>query len=228
MFGFGKIEEGTVGLFTGKMGTGKTTNAAAEIDNFHKAGQPIWLYNMTVTDYPKIKNGREHAPILKLENFPDLWGAGDGLLVVDEVHSSPLNARDWKELQRETGSVFTHFRKLHMTGILLAQSWQMVEINCRRICTYARKHEGSRLWGHFYGYTEHAIDEAGEVLKGEEVEYHSVVRGWRWIKRSIYDLFDTDQLVDGMRRKVTFRSAVLSDPERTWTTPDEWLCGKRL
>jgi len=220
---FGKIEQGMVYLFLGKMGAGKTTNAAKEIERFHKNGDTIWLYNMEVMDYPKIKKGMEHAPILKLEKFADLWGTGEGLLVADEILSSELNSREWKDLGREVGQAFTHMRKLHMTGILLAQSWQMVEVNARRISSYARKFEGSRFFGRYYGFTEYEIDDAGEIVKMPEVEYSAAVRGFRFIQRKIYDLFDTDRLVEGMRQKITFKSAVVSDPDRTWTTPDEWL-----
>jgi len=220
---FGSIPRGEIGLFLGKMGTGKTTNAASQIAEFHRMGVPIWLHNMEVTDYPKIKKGQEHAPILKLEKIEDLWGAGEGLFVIDEVLSTVLNSREWKDLPADIQKLMTHIRKLHLTGLLLAQSWQMVEINARRVSSYARKYDGSRLFGRLYHYTEHAIDDSGEILKGEEVEYHSVVRGFRIVWRHVYDLFDTDQLVDGMRKKIMYRSAVASDPNRTWTTPDEWL-----
>jgi len=206
---FGRIQEGQVHIFNGKMGAGKTTNGARELLDFHKRKMPVWV-NFPVRSYPEIGK-KKHAPIWFEDDLSGILAMEGGLYVIDEAYLS-LNSRKWKDLPDKVFTAFRHVRKLHMTVIVLSQSWGDIDISVKRIASSVRMFEGGKWFGTVYPYTEYAIDENGEIIKSEPVEYISAVKGFRLIGRKTYNIFDTDFLFDSLREKRTWKSAVIENP----------------
>lgn len=219
---FGAIEQGQVHIFNGKMGAGKTTNAAREVLDFHKRGQPVWT-NFPVKQYPDIGKKKKHAPIWLEPDLSGILAMDGGLYIIDEAYLT-LNSRKWKDLPDKVFTAFRHVRKLHMTVVVLSQSWGDIDVSVKRIASTVRMFEGGRFFGHWYDFVEYSIDEMGEIIKGEPVEYQSARPGFRLIGKKTYDIFDTDYLFDSLREKRTWKSAVLNEPGAPPGLPGIDLC----
>lgn len=231
---FGTIEEGLTYIFYGKKGSGKTTAAVSEILRFHKNGNPVWV-NFPIVQTPSTKGGltlpapilREDDPagllsmgITKLESsgeytsmapFGDPLGPAGGLFVIDEAYQT-LNSRKWADLNPETFLGFTHGRKLHMTVIIIAQSYMRIDKSIREVCDKAREHHGIGLFGFLGGYTEYDVDELGDIIKAQPSEYVDHRTGKRWINKKAYKAFDTDHLFGHRFKPRTWKSAIVPPP----------------
>lgn len=198
---FGSLEEGKIYIFYGKMGSGKTTNAIRQLFTYHRASKPVWL-NFPILDYPRGKKGEPHAPIFYEADPAGILAMRGGLFIIDEAYLT-LNSREWANLPKAVFTAFTHVRKLHMTVVVIAQSWMRIDKSIREVASYAREFRGGSFFGRLYNYTEYEVDEMGEIVKGEPVEYRSALRGLTIIRKPMYDIFDTDYLFnqDDLNRK---------------------------
>jgi len=187
---FGRIAHGKITIFYGKMGSGKTTNAMAQVLDFHRRGLPVWV-NFPVTKLPVYKG--DPAPVWREDDPSGILSMRGGLYVIDEAYMT-LNSREWANLDKKVFTAFTHVRKLDMTVVVIAQSWMRIDKSIREVSAYAREFKGSTLFGRAYGFVEYAIDEMGEIVKSEPVEYRSAMPGFSLIGRKVYDAFDTDFL----------------------------------
>jgi hypothetical protein len=187
MYGFGKVNEGKIYIFYGKMGSGKTTNAMRQVLNFHERGLPVWV-NFPIVKLPPSKFD---APVYFESDPAGILSMRDGLFVIDEAYMT-LNAREWASLPKHVFTAFTHVRKLHMTIIIIAQSWMRIDKSIREVTTMAREFRGGALLGRWYPYTEYEVDEMGEIIKADPVEYIAAMPGFSIIRRKVYDAFDTD------------------------------------
>lgn len=218
---FGHVEEERVHIFDGKMGAGKTANAVHEIIKFWKQDRPVWV-NFPIEKLPERKtevNGiyyesdpRGLLSMGEMKNFTSIKGfeQAGGLFVLDEAYMV-LNARKWKDFDDETMLAFTHVRKLHMTVIVIAQSFEMIELNIRRLCSTCRKYQGSSIFGHKYDFQEYEVNEAGEIIKQEERIFETARTGFNWIGKTEYNAYDTDHLFRAMFRPKTWKSALVGD-----------------
>jgi len=186
---FGKIHEGTITIFYGKMGSGKTTNAMAQVLDFHRRGLPVWV-NFPIVRLPVSSST---APIWYEEDPEGILSMRGGLYVIDEAYLK-LNSRKWATLPEAVFLAFTHCRKLDMTIIVIAQSWMRIDKSIREISSLAREFRGSKFFGRMYDYVEYEIDEMGEIIKQEPVEFRAAKPGFSLIRKSVYDAFDTDYL----------------------------------
>jgi len=192
---FGRVQEGCISIFYGKMGSGKTANAMAQVLDFHRRGMPVWV-NFPIVKVPDASRSR--SPIYREDDPAGILHMQDGLFVIDEAYLT-LNSREWANLPKAVFTAFTHVRKLHMTVIVIAQSWMRIDKSIREVSAYAREFHGSSLFGRMYGYKEYEVDEMGEIIKSEPIEYRSAVRGFSIIRRPVYDAYDTDFLFSGSR-----------------------------
>jgi len=203
MMGFGSVEEGKIYIFYGKMGSGKTTNAMRQVLDFHSKGMPVWV-NFPIVKLPRAKT---NAPVWFEEDPAGILSMRDGLYVIDEAYMT-LNAREWANLPKAVFTAFTHVRKLHMTVIVIAQSWMRIDKSIREVTTYAREFRGSSVFGKLYQYTEYEVDEMGDIIKGEPVEYASAMPGLSLIRKKVYDAFDTDFLFNDKAFPRDWKSAI--------------------
>lgn len=187
---FGKVQQGKITIFYGKMGSGKTTNAMAQVLDFHRRGLPVWV-NFPVIGTPTVRSVA--APISREDDPAGILHMRGGLYVIDEAYLT-LNSREWASLPKEVFTAFTHVRKLDMTVVIIAQSWMRIDKSIREVSSIAREFRGSSFFGRAYRYAEYEIDEMGEIIKGEPVEYRAAMPGFSVIGRKVYDAFDTDYL----------------------------------
>jgi len=187
---FGRVARGKITIFYGKMGSGKTTNAMAQVLDFHRRGLLVWV-NFPVSKLPTPKGSV--APVWREDDPSGILSMRGGLYIIDEAYMT-LNSREWANLKKEVFTAFTHVRKLDMTVVIIAQSWMRIDKSIREVSAYAREFKGSSLFGRAYGYVEYAIDEMGEIIKSEPVQYRSAMPGFSLIGRNVYDAFDTDYL----------------------------------
>jgi len=185
---FGKVAEGKISIFYGKMGSGKTTNAMSQVMDFWNKGKPVWV-NFPISKLPKKKG--EESPIYFEDDPEGILSMREGLYVIDEAYLK-LNSRNWANLPPAVFVAFTHVRKLHMTVIVIAQSWMRIDKSIREVSTFAREFHGGKVFGKLYDFTEYQIDEMGDIIKGVPVEYQSAKGGFSLIRKSVYDAFDTD------------------------------------
>lgn len=194
MFGIGEVEEGKIYIFYGKMGSGKTTNAMLQVVKFHKRGQPVWV-NFPLVSLPPRKGADPTEPC-RVWFEPDPSGIlsmRGGLFVIDEAYLT-LNSREWQNLDKRVFTAFTHVRKLHMTVIIVAQSWMRIDKSIREVASYAREFRGSSLFGRLYQYVDYEVDETGDIVKKPPAEYETAMRGASIVGKSVYASFDTDQM----------------------------------
>jgi len=182
----GAIQPGFIYIFFGKMGSGKSTNAAAEIRRFARAGRPVWV-NFPISKAPE---GGAPAGIWRADHVEDLMFMKNGLYVIDEAYME-LNSRNWATLKPEVFQAMTHVRKRGMTVIVIAQSWKRIDVSIREIAARARKYEGGRFGGSVYPFTEYEIDEAGEIIKNPIVEERKIGGWFRLVAGESYELFDS-------------------------------------
>jgi len=187
---FGRVARGKITIFYGKMGSGKTTNAMAQVLDFHRRGLPVWV-NFPVTTLPPVKG--IPSPVWREDDPAGILSMRGGLYVIDEAYLT-LNSREWANLPKAVFTAFTHVRKLDMTVVIIAQSWMRIDKSIREVSSIAREFRGSSLFGRAYAYVEYSIDEMGEIVKSEPVEYRSAMPGFSLIGRKVYDAFDTDYL----------------------------------
>jgi len=199
---FGHLRDQAIYIFYGKMGSGKTTNAVSQVLEFHQKGRPVWV-NFPMEQVPPSKDGAP-APIFYEDDPAGILSMRDGLFVIDEAYMT-LNAREWANLPKHVFTAFTHTRKLHMTIIVIAQSWMRIDKSIREVASYARHFHGGSLFGTAYPYHEYEIDELGEIIKAEEVEYNAASRGLRLVSNKVYNAFNTDYLFE-----------TLKDQHKTW------------
>jgi len=205
---FGNVKEGGITIFYGKMGSGKTSNAVHEIVKFHRRGSPVWV-NFPILKLPLPKG--EDAGVWFEDDPAGILSMRHGLFVLDEAYLT-LNSREWAKLPKEVFVAFTHARKLDMTIIVIAQSWMRIDKSIREVASFAREFRGGSFFGRLYPYVEYEVDEMGEIVKGEPVEYASAVKGFSLFGRSVYEAYDTDFLFSDNRSLKQWRSAINYDP----------------
>jgi len=202
---FGDISRGRIYIFYGKMGSGKTTNALREVVRFYMEGRPVWV-NFPIAKLPTRKKGADVG--VWFEDDPEgILSMRHGLFVIDEAYMT-LNSREWASLSKKVFTAFTHVRKLNMTVIVIAQSWMRIDKSIREVSSVARQFHGGSFMGKLYNYTEYAIDEMGEIIKGEEVEYATAHKGFSFIRSRVYESFDTNHLFDTMQEQKRWPSAI--------------------
>lgn len=190
---FGHVEPEATTIFAGKTGTGKTTNAMNEILHFWRQGKPVWV-NFPIAKLPEWKSKKIiEQPIWYEEDPAGILAMRGGLFVLDEAYLK-LNARKWQDLKDDVFVAFTHVRKLHMTVIVIAQSWMTIDVNVRRIAKNARLFHGSKFFGRLYNFEEYEINELGEIIKQPEPEYETAHRSFSLVPKATYEAFDTDYL----------------------------------
>lgn len=188
---FGTIEEQCIHIFYGKMGSGKTTNAMKQVLRFYQRGSPVWV-NFPIVKVPKTK----HETDIWYEADPaGILSMRHGLFVIDEAYMT-LNSREWAALPKAVFTAFTHVRKLDMTIIVIAQSWMRIDKSIREVASYARMFTGGTMFGRVYPYVDYAIDEMGDIIKTEAVEYNTARRGTSLVRKRVYEAFDTDYLFE--------------------------------
>jgi len=197
---FGKILTGCIYIFYGKMGSGKTSNAMKHVLDFHRKNKTVWI------NFP-INHVDGSAPIYLEEDPAGILCMRDGLFVIDEAYMT-LNSREWQNLPKAVFTAFTHVRKLHMSVIVIAQSWMRIDKSIREVATYAREFKGSSLFGKLYQYNEYEINEVGEIIKTPALEYETATKGMTIMKRNVYDSFDTDYLFSEVAPLKHWSSAV--------------------
>lgn len=196
---FGAVNQGGISIFYGKMGSGKTTNAVAQILDFHKRGLPVWCnFHVDVPD--------GDAPIHYETDPEGILSMRGGLFVLDEAYLM-LNSREWASLPKNVFVAFTHVRKLDMTVIVIAQSWMRIDKSIREVSSFAREFRGSSLLGRLYNFVEYEINEMGEIIKGLPVEYEAASKGLSIIRKRVYESFDTDEMFGGAPVPRTWTSA---------------------
>jgi len=208
---FGSVRPDTISIFYGKMGSGKTTNAMAQILDYHKRGLPVWC-NFPINEL--VEKTDDPAPVYFEDDPAGILSMRGGLFVIDEAYLK-LNSRKWASLPEEVFVAFTHARKLNMTIIVIAQSWMRIDKSIREISTVAREFRGSSLLGYMYSYVEYDIDELGEIVKkaavdehGNPIEYNGAHAGLSIISRSVYRAFETDFLFSKEPPHKVWRSAI--------------------
>jgi len=192
---FGIVEPEKIYIFYGKMGAGKTVNAIRQVFAFHKRGQPVWL-NFPLVKYPPIKKNTKHAPIYREDDPAGILSMEGGLYVIDEAYMT-LNSREWQNLPKQVFTAMTHVRKTGMTVIIIAQSWMRIDKSIREVASYAREFRGGSLFGRVYNYHEYEVDELGDIIKHEPVEYESRHAGVSLVSGKIYNAYDTNYLFAG-------------------------------
>jgi hypothetical protein len=202
---FGAINEGQIYIFYGKMGSGKTTNATREILRFWRRGDPVWV-NFPIDKLPERKDTFD-SPIYFEPDPAGILSMRDGLYVIDEAYLK-LNSRNWKNLSEEIFTAFTHIRKLGMTCIIIAQSYKRIDVSIREVSSIARQFKGASYLGRVYPYIEYEIDEMGDIIKGEPVEFRAAHQGFSFVRKETYAAFDTDHLFDDNPPKKTWVSAI--------------------
>jgi len=200
---FGHVHEGKIYIFYGKMGSGKTTNAMKQVFDFHRRGQPVWV-NFPLKQKPK---GKSDAPIYYEDDPQAILSMRDGLFVLDEAYMT-LNAREWAKMPKIVFTAFTHIRKLHMTVIVIAQSWKRIDVSIREVTSIARMFSGSSLFGRWYNFVEYEVDEMGDIIKSPPVEYLGAAPGFSIVRKNVYDAFDTDHLFGAKPIPKTWPNAV--------------------
>jgi len=203
---FGDIEEGKIYIFYGKMGSGKTTNAIAEVERFHRNNMPVWV-NFPLVKEPRTKKDWEPQPVYFEDDPSGILSMRGGLFVIDEAYLT-LNSREWANLPKKVFTAFTHVRKLHMTVIIIAQSWMRIDKSIREVTTIAREFKGGSFLGAMYNFTEYEVDELGDIIKSEPKEYASASKGFSLIGRKTYQLFDTDYMFQDTKERKTWPSAI--------------------
>jgi len=219
---FGDIEEGKIYIFYGKMGSGKTTNAMRQVLSFHARGAPVWV-NFPILKLPPTVDS---APVYYEPDPEGILEMRGGLYVLDEAYLT-LNSRDWASLSKKVFTAFTHVRKLDMTVIIIAQSWMRIDKSIREVTSRARQFQGSAFFGRVYPFTEYEVDEVGEIIKTEPVEYQTAMKAFSLIGRKVYDAFDTEYLFNSHTPKKSWPSAIGWTPE---PDPDEivWVAPRPL
>jgi len=203
---FGNLPPQQIAIFYGKMGSGKTTNAMREALRYHAQGSPVWV-NFPIVKLPKWKR-RDEEPDIWFEDDPaGILSMRHGLFVIDEAYMT-LNSREWANLPKSVFTAFTHVRKLNMTVIVIAQSWMRIDKSIREVASTAREFRGSSLFGRAYAFTDYEVDELGDIVKGEPVEYAGAHRGFSIVRKRVYEAFDTDYLFEREPPKKHWTSAV--------------------
>jgi len=200
---FGKIVREKITFLDGKMGAGKSANAVACLHEFHREGLPAWV-NFPILKEPKTK---KEAPIWFEEDPRNLYAMRGGLFIIDEA-SLVKNNRDFANFSKADLLAFTSVRKLHMTVLVIAQSFDMTDLNIRRVGSFVRQFEGQRFGGKIYPYTEYEIDRRGEIVKAPPIEYESAKRRFSIVKKEIYDTYDTDYLFGGPPPNMKWQNAI--------------------
>jgi len=207
---FRSLNEGQIYIFYGKMGSGKTTNAMKYVLEFRKRGQKVWI-NFPLPQLPPLKRGMDLG--IWFEDDPaGILAMRDGLFVIDEAYMT-LNSREWQNLPKAVFTAFTHVRKLHMTVIVIAQSWMRIDKSIREVSSMAREFKGSSIFGRVYNFEEYEIDEMGEIIKAEHQEMNSPHAGVSLVRKEVYDSFDTDYLFAPDPPKKTWKSAIGMIPD---------------
>lgn len=207
----GSIHPEIIYIFYGKMGSGKTTNAVKQLLDFRSAGKTCWV-NFPIKEVPVWKNKKKVEPNVWFEDDPSgILSMRDGLYVIDEAYMV-LNSREWANLSKAVFTAFTHTRKLNMTVIVIAQSWMRIDKSIREVATVARQFEGASVFGRLYRYTDYLIDEMGEIIKTEPVEYRTADKGLSVVRKRVYDAFDTDYLFSKEPPPREWRSAIGLNP----------------
>jgi len=202
-----------VTFLDGEMGAGKTANSMDAVFEFHWNGWPIWV-NQPMKMYPPIPKKAQgvHAPIFYFTDLEDIlamggymrrtfgwpdgpeWDRCEGLVVADEA-ALLVNNRGFKDFSPKLLMAFTHMRKLHLSALMIAQSFTMTDLNVRRIGHSVRTFDGSTILtgGRRYPYTEYRIDREGKIIKNlEPTEYVSASYGANWLDKRVYNAYDTD------------------------------------
>jgi len=188
------------------MGSGKTTNAIAEVERFHRNNMPVWV-NFPLVKEPRRKKDWEPQPVYFEDDPAGILSMRGGLFVIDEAYLT-LNSREWAALPKKVFTAFTHVRKLHMTVIIIAQSWMRIDKSIREVTTIAREFKGGSFLGSMYNFTEYEVDELGDIVKSEPKEYESASKGFSLIGRKTYELFDTDYMFQDTKERKTWPSAI--------------------
>jgi len=204
---FGKIVREKITFLDGKMGAGKSANAVACLHEFHRDGMTVWV-NFPIVKEPTTKRP---ADIWYEEDPRNLYAMRDGLFIIDEA-SLVKNNRDFANFSKADLLAFTSVRKLHMTVLVIAQSFDMTDLNIRRVGSFVRQFEGQRFGGKIYPYTEYEIDRRGEIIKAPPVEYESAKRSFSIVKKEVYETYDTDYLFGGPPPNMRWSSAIEFDP----------------
>lgn len=197
---FGPIQEGFIYIFYGKMGSGKTSNAMKHVLHFHEKNKPVWI------NFP-INYLQGSAPIYLEPDPAGIVCMRNGLYVIDEAYMT-LNSREWQNLPKSVFTAFTHVRKLHMSVIIIAQSWMRIDKSIREVATFAREFRGSSFFGKLYRYHEYEVNEIGDIIKTPEPEYLTASRGFTFLNKKTYDAFDTDYLFSEVPSLKYWESAI--------------------
>lgn len=203
---FGNLAPQQIAIFYGKMGSGKTTNAMREVLRFHQMGCPVWV-NFPIVKMPKWKKKDMELPVWFEDDPAGILSMRHGLFVIDEAYMT-LNAREWQNLPKSVFTAFTHVRKLDMTVIVIAQSWMRIDKSIREVASVAREFHGGSMFGRIYNFTEYEIDEMGDIIKGDPVEYRSAHLGMSFVRKRVYDAFDTDYLFSAEPPTKRWESAI--------------------
>jgi len=203
----GQVEQGKIHIFFGKMGSGKTSNAVHQMLRWHEAGKTVWC-NFPVNETAVSTN----APFYREDDPAGILSMRDGLYVIDEAYMT-LNAREWANLPKHVFTAFTHVRKLHMTVIVIAQSWMRIDKSIREVTSRARRFEGGSLFGRRYRFVDFEVDELGEIVKPlEEREIIDERAGSSWFGKRVYQSYDTDNLFGESVPPRKWESAVRKSP----------------
>jgi len=200
---FGEIALNKITFFAGKMGAGKTSNSVAALMDFHRRGLPTWS-NFPIALEPRTK---KPAPMYFEEDPRNLYAMRGGLYIIDEA-SLVKNNRDFANFTKADLLAFTSVRKLHMTVLVIAQSFEMTDLNIRRVGSFARIFKGGHLGGRVYPFTEYEIDEQGQIIKGEPVEYITARKSVKMFSKEVYKTYDTDYLFGGDPPPMEWASAI--------------------
>jgi len=203
---FGDVQQQAISIFYGKMGAGKTSNAVAQVLSFHHRGLPVWV-NFPINKITERPRVREIAPIWFEDDPSGILSMRGGLFVIDEAYLK-LNSRKWATLPEEVFVAFTHTRKLDMTIIVIAQSWMRIDKSIREVSSFAREFHGGKFFGRLYDFTEYEIDEMGEIIKGEPVEYASAHKGFTLFGKSVYEAYDTNEMFGKQPVQKLWKSAI--------------------
>jgi len=189
---FGSLEEGRIYIFYGKMGAGKTANAVKHVIDFYLRGSPVWV-NFPIEKLPKAKH--DGSPIWFEDDPAGILSMRDGLFVIDEAYLH-LNSREWQNLPKSVFTAFTHVRKLHMTIIIIAQSWMRIDKSIREVASVAREFRGGSFFGRFYTFNDYEVDEMGDIIKSPPIEYVTARKDFSIIRKKHYEAYDTDHLFE--------------------------------
>lgn len=218
-------------IFYGKKGSGKTSNATAQILHFVRLGLPVWV-NFPIVKLP-VWTEKYNPIIYRFDDPSDLLDMRGGLMVLDEAYLK-VNSRKWADLPPTVFEAFTHARKLKdkdhwyseneqvgMTTILIAQSWKRIDLSLREVTDFAREYDGRRLLGLTWSFTEYEVNEVGDIIKSLPSEYEDSRTMLALLPSGTQDAFDTDHLFTGIGKKGTWKSAILppAQPEPAQLLP---------